>query len=153
MGVTRKPTTTAEHIYTEEEEFENSSEHASTMSVDEYVNSMIEDSKTTEGPSTTGAAPTKAATKAQTKAQTTTKPVTRKPTTTAEHIYTEEEGFENSSEHASTMSVDEYVNSMLEDVKTTALPSTTGAPPTKAATKTQTTRKPVTKKPTTTAEQ
>merc|ERR1712048_1089029 len=134
MGVTRKPTTTAEHIYTEEEGFENSSEHASTMSVDEYVNSMIEDSKTTEAPSTTGAPPTKAATKAQT----TRRPVTRKPTTTAEHIYTEEEGFENSSEHASTMSVDEYVNSMLEDVKTTALPSTTGAPPTKAATKAQT---------------
>merc|ERR1712048_889597 len=118
-----------------------------------YVNSMMEDVKTTALPSTTGAPPTKAAKKVQTKAQTTRKPVTRKPLTTAEHIYTEEEGFENSSEHASTMSVDEYVNSMIEDVKTTALPSTTGVSPTKAATKTQTTRKPVTKKPTTTAEQ
>merc|ERR1712048_141247 len=130
----RKPTTTAEHIYTEEEGFENSSEHASTMSVDEYVNSMLEDAKTTALPSTTGASPTKVSTKAQT----TRKPVTRKPTTTAEHIYTEEEGFENSSEHASTMSVDEYVNSMIEDSKTTEGPSTTGAAPTKAATKAQT---------------
>merc|ERR1712019_178542 len=113
---------------------------------------MIEDARTTALPSITGAPPTKAATKAQTKAQTTSRPVTRKPTTTAEHIYTEEEGFENSSEHASTMSVDEYVNSMIEDVKTTSLPSTTGAPPTKAATKAQTTRKPVTREPTTTKE-
>merc|ERR1712048_1129740 len=121
--ITRKPSTTAEHIYTEEEGFENSSEHASTMSVDEYVNSMLEDVKTTALPSTTGLAPTKAATKAHT----TRKPATRKPTTTTEHIYTEEEGFENSSEHASTMSVDEYVNSMLEDSKTTEAPSTTGA--------------------------
>merc|ERR1712048_450386 len=99
----RKPTTTTEHIYTEEEGFENNSEHASTMSVDEYVNSMMEDSKTTALPSNTGAPPTRAATKAQTKAQTTRKPITRKPSTTAEHIYTEEEGFENSSEHALTM--------------------------------------------------